>query len=115
MKIKQLEDFYPARGLAFVKHIETQETYAGSPIIIPEQTRDKVAKQQMIVVGLGNYERCEDLEECNRPHTKSGEHQHRLKVGDWVLARNRSWGQTPDPEIYVIRQSDILGKFEEKP
>jgi co-chaperonin GroES (HSP10) len=103
----------PARGLAFVKHIQTEETYRGGSIIIPDQARDKVARQQTIVVSVGDYERCDDLEECNRPHTKAGEHKHRLMEGDWVLCRNRSWGLTPDPDIYVIRVVDILGIFTE--
>lgn len=108
-----LEGIHPARGLAFIRHIETAETYAGSSIIIPVQTRDNVAKQQFIVVSVGNYERCEDIEECNRPHTKAGEHKHRLEVGDWVVCRNRSWIASPDPDVYIIRVNDILGVFRE--
>jgi hypothetical protein len=28
-----------------------------------------------------------------------------------VLARNRSWESTPDPDVYVLRQSDVIGRF----
>lgn len=108
-----LEGFYPARGRAFIRHIETQETYAGSRIIVPDQARDKIAKCQFEVVSVGDYERCEDPDECNRPHHKGVFHKHRLMQGDWILARNRSWMNTPDPHIYVIRVNDILGTFKE--
>jgi hypothetical protein len=109
-----LAGFFPARGLAFIRHIQTAETYAGSPIVIPEQARDRVAKQQFVVTSVGDYERCDDPDECNRPHHRGLFHKHRLMVGDWVLARNRSWMLTPDPDVYVIRQADILGTFQEK-
>ena len=110
-----LEGFHPARGRAFIRHIETEETYRGGLIIAPEQARDKIAKHQFVVVSLGDYERCEDPDDCERPHHKGVFHKHRLQIGDWVLARNRSWGQLPDPDIFVIWQSDILGVFQEGP
>jgi co-chaperonin GroES (HSP10) len=103
----------PARGLAFVRHPATEETYCGGTIIIPETARDKVARQQMIVVSVGDYEFCEDVEECNRLHWKGFMHKHGLQIGDWVLCRNRSWSLTPDPDVYVIRVVDILGIFTE--
>lgn len=109
-----LEGLYPARGLAFVRHVTTEETYAGSPIIVPSQARDKVAKLQMIVVSVGDYERCPDPDECPRPHHKGVFHKHRLMQGDWVLVRNRNWMATPDPDIFVIWQADILGVFQER-
>ena len=104
----------PARGRAFIRHIETAESYAGSPIVIPAQARDKVARQQFVVVSVGDYEFCEDSDECPRPHTKKGEHKHRLMQGDWVLCRNRAWSGTPDPDVYVINVNDILGVFREE-
>ena len=112
---------HPARGLAFIKHIETEETYRGSSIIIPDQARDKIAKQQFIVVAVGEPEWCED-DECPRLHDPllrvDGEeyefyHRSDVRGGDWVLCRNRSWAATPDPNIFVVRQADILGKFVE--
>jgi co-chaperonin GroES (HSP10) len=105
---------FPARGLAYIRHIKTAETYAGGRIVVPETARDKVAAQQFIVTGVGNYERCKDVEECPRHHNKQGEHVHRLEQGDWVLVRNRAWMSTPDPSVYVVRQDAILGKFVER-
>jgi co-chaperonin GroES (HSP10) len=104
----------PARGRAYIRHIETAETYTGGRIVIPEQARDKVSRQQFIVVSVGNYEFCDDVDACNRPHTSKGEHRHYLQIGDWVLCRNRAWSSTPDPDVYVINQSDILGTFREE-
>jgi co-chaperonin GroES (HSP10) len=108
-----LEGIVPARGLVFIRHIETEDTYRGGSIIVPDQVKDKIARQQFTVVSVGDYERCEDPDECDRPHHKGWMHKHRLMTGDWVLARNRSWMQTPDDSVFVIRQSDILGVFRE--
>lgn len=114
----------PAPGLLFVRRIETEDTYRGSPIIIPEASRDKLAGQQWEVVSVGMCEVCDD-EDCERPHVvvfpdgiaidraKQG-HPCDLKSGDWVLARKRAEAVTPDPTIYAIRQDDILGRFEER-
>lgn len=101
----------PTRGLAFIRRIETEETYPSSNIIVTPKSRDQVTKCQFEVVRLGNYARCED-EDCTRPHTKAQEHKHNLQIGDWVLCKNRSWMLTDDPHIYVIRTDDILGKFD---
>lgn len=106
-----LDGFIPARGLAFIRHIEAAESYAGSTLIIPAKARDKIAKRQFVVTAVGGWEFCDD-EDCERPHPQ-GLHLCSLDVGDWVLCRNRTWETTPDPDIFVIRQSDVLGVFEE--
>jgi hypothetical protein len=104
----------PARGLAYIRKVATQETYAGGRIVVPDPVRDKVSAMQFEVVSLGNYEKCSDLDVCPfLTHSKRGEHKHRLQVGDWVLCRNRSWAPTPDPDVYVIKQAHILGVFRE--
>ena len=111
-----MEDIYPARGRAFIRRIETAEAYAGGTIVIPVQAREKVSKLQFTIEALGDYEYCEadSWEDCPLAgHTKRSEHRHRLQVGDWVLCRNRSWGATPDPAVYVVSQRDILGVFKE--
>jgi hypothetical protein len=108
----------PSRGLAFIKHIETQDHYAGSSIILTDKSRDQIASQQFQVMAVGAYEICEeDLDDCPRAHVPredgidGWEHTHFVYVGDWVLCRNRSWLETPNPDIYCIRVDDILGKF----
>lgn len=109
---------HPTRGLAFIRHVDTEERYKGGSIIIPDQIRDKVAKQQFNVIAVGESDICEDDEDCTRPHKVVGfppelAHRYQVKRGDWVLCRNRSWSATPDPHVFVVRQSDILGKWEE--
>ena len=104
----------PARGLCYIKRIETAETYANSPIIITDKTRDQISKQQFGVVALGKYEICEEPEECPRHHNKWNQHVHRLMCGDWVLVRANSWMATPDQDVLVCRQDAILGKFVER-
>jgi co-chaperonin GroES (HSP10) len=114
--VSALVGFKPARGLAWIKKVETEEAYRGGRILIPDTARDKVARQQFIVVAAGDYEFCEadSWEDCPLArHTKRGEHRHRLQVEDWVVCRNRAWGSTPDPDVYVVRVSDILGTFKE--
>ena len=101
----------PARGLIYIRHIATEETYRGGAIVITPKSRDKVAAQQFIVTAIGESEHCDD-EDCERPHVLEC-HVHGLMVGDWVLVRHRSWMATPDPNVYVVRTDDILGKFEE--
>ena len=107
----------PARGRAFIRHVETAEVYSGGRVIIPAQARDKVAQMQFEIVSLGDYEFCEadSWEDCPlASHTKRGEHRHRLNVGDWVLVRNRMWDPTPDSDVYVVNQAHILGVFKEE-
>jgi hypothetical protein len=100
----------PARGRAFIRRIETEENYPGSPILIPEHIRDKVVKCQFEVVRLGDYRRCKN-EDCTRRHAKGYQHAHNLELGDWVLCKHRSWMETDDPHVFVIWTDDILGKF----
>jgi co-chaperonin GroES (HSP10) len=104
---------FPARGLAYIRHIKTAETYAGGRIVVPETARDKVAAQQFVVTAVGDYENCDD-EDCPRSHNKFNQHVHSLTVGDWILVRNRAWMGTPDPDVFVVRQDAILGKFVER-
>ncbi len=107
----------PARGLAYITHIETHDTYANSPIIITPKTRDKLVSQQFTVLKVGDWGRCED-EECERTHANdevTNLHPHHVEAGDWVLVRNRSWSETTDPNVYVVGVDHILAKFVETP
>lgn len=109
----------PARGLAFIERIDTQETYSNSPIIVTPKTRDQISKQQFTVLAVGGWERC-DEDDCERVHVTDDDppdytrvHFHNVDVGDWVICRNRSWGETPDPKVFVVRCDDILARFTE--
>jgi hypothetical protein len=112
--VNNLIGVVPARGLCYIKHIQTAETYANSPIYITDKSRDAIAKQQFEIVALGKYEICEEPEECKRHHNKWNQHVHRLMCGDWVLVKNRAWLATPDPDVFVVRQDAILGKLVER-
>jgi hypothetical protein len=112
--VNNLIGVVPARGLCYIKHIVTEDRYPGSPIYITDKSRDKVASQQFEIVALGKYEICEEPEECVRHHNKWNQHVHRLMCGDWVLVRNRAWLATPDPDVFVVRQDAVLGKFVER-
>lgn len=113
----------PAPGLAFVRKIETQDRYAGGSILIPEQARDRVSASQWEIVACGAPEICTD-EDCERFHydliaADPGEkaveirwHEpYNLQEGDWVLVRKRAPSVTPEPDLFVVKQSDVLGKF----
>lgn len=113
-----LDGFTPARGLCFVRRIETEEAYAGSKIVIPQQARDKVSRDQFVIIEAGDWERCEDYEECEQYHMwdyKEDEyiwlHPHDLVAGDWVLIRYRSLLASPDPGVHIVSYRDVLAKF----
>lgn len=117
----------PAPGLAFVRKIQTAEQYPGSQIIVPEQARDKVANDQWEIVACGAPEPCED-EACERQHHQDilihprlldnygpgRTHPCHLAPGDWVLTRKRSVVPSPQPELFIVKQDDVIGKFEVK-
>lgn len=109
----------PAPGLAFVRKIQTAETYGGSAIIVPEQARDKVSESQWEIASVGDLEECKD-EECPRPHDPTGDflngpvqmwHPCDLAPGDWVLCRKRSVVPSPQPELFIVKQDDVIGRF----
>lgn len=102
----------PARGLAFIRHIQTEETYRGGAIIVTPKTRDKIAAQQFTVVAVGLPDYCED-DECERHHSTDSTHLYQVEPEDWVLVKNRTWLATPDPAVFVVKQIDVMGKFEE--
>lgn len=124
----------PAPGLAFVRKIQTAETYGGSAIIVPEQARDKVSAEQWEIVSVGAPEPCDD-EDCARKHLyimsngswiyiapmsnvrfeteKEPEKRHPcdLVPGEWVLVRKRAPVPSPEPDLWIIRQDDCIGRF----
>lgn len=108
----------PAPGLAFVSKIATEENYRGSGILIPEQARDKVSAEQWEIVVTGAGDPCDD-EDCERWHWMEtgpgyiGQRVHPCHVqpGDWVLVRKRAPVASPEPDLWIIRQDDVIGRF----
>ena len=114
----------PAHGLAFIRRIATEECYRGGAILIPEQVRDKIVSDQWEVVSVGAPEPCDD-EDCERIHDEGQQslyvpggpdrsHPVYLIEGDWVLAKKRAPMATPDPDIFVVRVDDVIGRFVER-
>lgn len=92
----------------------TEESYRGGKIVVPEQARDKLSRLQFEITAVGPWEDCQD-DDCERPHVEDNEHRlhaNDLEVGDWVIVRNRSWAESPESGLLIIRQGDILGRFE---
>lgn len=109
----------PARGAVYVTPIQTAEIQRG--VILLEDTRERVAANQMQVVAVGGPEICEDEDECSRPfHTwyegnpVCHPRDHRLVKDAWVLIRPRSLvpvGQD-GAKLYSVRQSDVIAVIE---
>lgn len=122
----------PAPGLAFVRRVTTEENYRGSGIVIPEQARDKLSEMQWEIVACGAPEPCDD-EDCERYHEcevatweicsrepfkdkgldilRIRFHRCDLAPGDWVLLRKRSAVESPEPELWIVRQDAVIGRF----
>jgi hypothetical protein len=83
-------------GWAIVERAETEETYAGSTLIIPDYVRSRVARDQFEVVAVAQRNtRCRDAD-CDRPHD-AGYHvvPASLTPGSWVVLGPRSLAAIP--------------------
>src|ERR1051326_18446 len=81
-----MDTLQPMSGLCFVKPITTAETLSGGSIVLPESYRARVTAQQAEIVAVGPPGRCDELEDCERPHAGD---RHlvdpRIVPGAWVL------------------------------
>jgi co-chaperonin GroES (HSP10) len=113
----------PARGLLFVKKIDTQETFAGGRIVIPHASREQMSAHQMHVVAVGADERCEN-EDCTRPHeyegaTDEGARVHpadvRLTEGAWIYVQPRALvdASVEGEDLYFVRHDNVLAVLRE--
>lgn len=102
----------PAPGWCLVRLVETAETYAGSPIIIPANVRDRVARNQVEIVALPLHDaRCDDPD-CPRPHPHPLP-QH-LRLGDWAITTPRALMALPDhQDLFLCAVSDVWGVLRE--
>jgi co-chaperonin GroES (HSP10) len=112
----------PSRGNVLVKPVETAETFAGGVIALLDETRQRWVGQQCEVVAVGDAERCED-EDCEANHHAvevfdgTGcigvwrEHPCDIRTGDWLLVRPRCYVATDEPNLWVIKQSDVLARL----
>lgn len=97
----------PSRGRLLVKRVETQETFAGGKIVIPDASREKLAAQQFEVALVGAPAFCDD-EDCERPHDEEHCHPTLVCPGDWILASPRSAVESDDPQAYLIAHDAVV-------
>jgi hypothetical protein len=101
----------PGRGRCLVRKVETEETFAGSKIILPEAVRDTLSAQQVELVAVGQPSACKAWEDCERWHDRQGDtrtHPFHGKPGDWVVIARRSLVESGQPDCYLIPQDDVL-------
>lgn len=99
----------PSRGRLLVQPVETQEQSGG--IFLLEETRARWVGQQCEVVSVGEPERCDEWEDCSRPHDTMMHHPITVKSGDWILVTPRSYAATDVDKRWVIRQDDVLARL----
>lgn len=105
----------PARAYVLVKKAETEETLPGGRIVIPQDSREKLASHQVEVVAVGAPEICQ-LETCARRHEWSQHRQHMipesLAPGAWALVRPRSFVEAgSETGLFFVRQVDVYAIF----
>lgn len=112
----------PGRGIVLVQKPETEETFRGGKIIVPQQARDALAQHQVQIIEVGPPERC-DNKHCARRHAtdvsangrtlRVHPRDERLASGAWALAMPRSLVDAghDTEKLYFIRQSEVLGVF----
>lgn len=108
----------PARGLVWVRKVETAETLPGGLIVLPQEVRDGLTSCQAEVVAIGAPAVCED-EGCERHHVSrwwrqyewATYHIHRLTVGDWVVVTHRALSPTHQDNLYCCHHDDVLARF----
>ena len=110
----------PARGLVWLRAVETPETLAHGRIILTQSTREVLTTHQMEVVSVGAPSICEN-EDCERYHWIANDLSERhhgmppgLEVGAWVLVRHRSLTETHEEGLYCVHQDDVLARIDAK-
>lgn len=96
--------WHPMKGWLFVEPIETEESFAGSAIIIPTQARERTALWQYTVLDQGPLDTPDQDEE---PFTPSA-----FLTGDWVMARQRSAIQVFEENLTLLAEQDVLARIE---
>jgi hypothetical protein len=105
----------PARGLVWVRRVETPETTPHGHIVLTPDTRDALTVGQMEVVAIGAPAYCvdPDCERCNRLtgialYPEAFMHPTSAQVGDWVLVKHRSLTATHEDGLYCCQQDELL-------
>lgn len=103
----------PARGLLLVRPVETNDTRLDGRVLLIAETRERMTANQCEVIAVGRPALCDD-EDCERAHFDECEgirvHLHRVRVGDWLVVRPRSFVAGPEPERaeWFVHQDDVM-------
>jgi len=100
----------PARGLVWLRPVETPETLGHGRIILTEKTREALTTHQMEVVSVGAPSICEE-EDCERDHGFTEHPKNHICdfcAGQWVLVKHRGLSETHQEGLYCAHQDDIL-------
>ena len=90
---------------ALIRRVATHETVPGGAIWLTDNTREFLTAGQAEIVDIGTKELLEDEEEQEEQVWEEIEH---LLPGAWVLLRHRTWIETDEDELFLVRHEDIL-------
>lgn len=96
----------PAPGWCVVREIETAEQFAGSPIVLPVQSRDRLTRNQVEVQQVGPASHCE-MEDC----WCDGVHEAppALQDGAWAVIRPQAKHPVPgETKVFLVPTSEIV-------
>jgi hypothetical protein len=94
----------PRPGLAVIRRIKAAQTMPGGRILLTENTRDFLTAGQAELVTIGTAgEPDEDAE------GQVYDELSHLASGAWLLLRHRTWIETDEPDLFLVRHEDIIG------
>ena len=89
----------PRPGWVLVERVETEESFAGGTILVPQQARDRMSRWQYAVVAQGSFLK-PDPEAKGRQGTPS-----QLEAGDWILTPPRK-AIAVEGDLLVVQERD---------
>lgn len=92
----------PLADRVIVEPIETEDTFAGGALVLPETSKEKSQRGRVLAAGPGRLDDDGDRIEME------------VKVGDEVLYTKYSGTElkVDDQKILILRETDILAVFE---
>lgn len=104
----------PARGVLFVRHVETADQLPGGRILLPASVQAALTQLQMTVVDVGLPVVCED-QDCGRRHGWETDkvwtarvHPVDVAPGDWVVVKPRSLRDLDGSDLQCCAHDDVL-------
>lgn len=104
----------PARGRVLVRPVETDETLPGGRIVIPSESRERLASHQVRIEAVGEPDICEDPGSCVRQHAHDTHPTNpAITPGAWAIVTPRSFvdAGSVDGKLYFVRIADIQAVF----